>query len=69
MREVPKSTPARPQSVPDAGMHDDERDRPATRPRDIDCSVAHAERRSAPKARPGARAHKGADERKNDIER
>lgn len=69
MREAPKSTSARPESLPDAGAYVDERDRPATKPREIDCSVAHEERRSAPKSKQRARAHQGTDERKADIER
>ena len=69
MREVPKSTSARPESLPDAGAYVDERDRPVTRPRTIDCSVAHAERGSATKSKDKTRAHQGTDERKADIER
>ena len=69
MREAPESTSAGPQSLADAGEHVDERDRPAKRTRDIDCSVAHAERHSAPKSGQGARAHQGSDARKADTER
>ena len=70
MREVPESTSARPEkSLPDTGVYVDERDRPVAKPREIDCSVAHAERRSAPKPRKRTRAHQGTDDRKADIER
>jgi hypothetical protein len=69
VREVPESTSGRPQSLPDADEYTDERDRPVTRPREIDCSVAHAERGSAPKSGHGARGHQGTDERKADVER
>ena len=58
VREVPESKPARPNRFPDAGGYPDERDRRAKSPREIDCSVAHAERTSPPKSTHGARAHR-----------
>jgi hypothetical protein len=58
VREVPESTPARPNRFPDAGGYPDERDRRAKVPREIDCSVAHAERRPSRKSTHGARAHR-----------
>jgi hypothetical protein len=69
VREVPESSSARRKSPPDAAVYADDRDRPVTRPREIDCSVAHAERHSAPKSGRGARTHQGTDERKVDAER
>jgi hypothetical protein len=58
VREVPESTPARPNRFPDAGGYPDERDRRAKSAREIDCSVAHAERTSAPKSTHGTRAQR-----------
>ncbi len=58
MREVPESTPARPNRFPDAGGYPDERDRRAKSPREIDCSVAHAERTPSRKSTNGARARR-----------
>ena len=58
MADVPELTPERPNRFPDAGGYPDERDRRAKPPREIDCSVAHAERASPPKSTHGARAHR-----------
>jgi hypothetical protein len=69
VRDVPKSTSAPPESLPDEGAYVDERDRPVTRPRAIDCSVAHAERGSAAKSKERPRVHQGTDERNADVER
>ena len=56
MGEGPESRPARPNKFPDAGGYPDERDQRAKPPRQIDCSVAHAERTSDKKSTQGARA-------------
>ena len=49
MGEGPDSTPSRPNRFPDAGGYPDERDRRANPSRQIDCSVANAERASGEK--------------------
>ena len=50
MGEVTESTPVRPNRFPDAGGYPDEHDRHAKPPRQIDCSVAHAERKPGQKS-------------------
>ena len=56
MGEVPESIPARPKRFPDAGGYPDEHDPHAKPSRQIDCSVAHAERASVRKSTHAARA-------------
>lgn len=56
MGEAPESTPARPKRFPDAGGYPDERDPQAKPARQIDCSVANAERAPGRKSTHSARA-------------
>jgi hypothetical protein len=69
VREVPERPAARPNRFPDAGGYPDERDRASRGAREIDCSVAHEERRAAPKAPQRGRGHRVTDEQKADAER
>jgi hypothetical protein len=69
VREVPKRPLAQPNPSPDAGAYPDGRDRPPTRAREIDCSVADAERRSAAKAGQNSRPPQETDKRKADVKR
>jgi len=56
--DVPELTPERPNRFPDAGGYPDERDRRAKPARQIDCSVAHAERTSGQKPTRARAAHR-----------